>query len=385
MSALADRERVVARGDHHARARGRAFGRHPPAAARVRQAFPGSTSTSRTRLRIHPAASSTGSRARCSCMRCATVDCAKGRKWSTRLPAAPRSPRRGSRGCSACRFTAVMPACTAPGKIRDVRALGGHCDLIDDPAAHPARAAEHAARGACHLDQFGLAERATDWRGNNNIAESILAQLAREPHPQPAWIVCGAGTGGTSATIGRYLRYRGLRTRLCVAEPTGGAFAAGWASRDRNARATQPTVIEGIGRTRVEPSFLFDVVDDVIEVDDDTSIAAPGCWRSCSAPLRRFVGHQPRRLPATGRAHARAWRARQHRQPAVRPRRTLRTDAVRRRDGWPARNRSRTAARRTATLPRAAGRGRRRNPVSAACAARPIPVRRDSALLFRLR
>ena len=172
------------------------------------------------------------------------------------------------------RFTAVMPACTAPGKIRDVRALGGDCDLVDDAGTIPARAAEHAARGACHLDQFGLAERATDWRGNNNIAESILAQLSLEPDPQPAWIVCGAGTGGTSATIGRYLRYQGLDTRLCVAEPTGGAFALGWPARDRGARATCATLIEGIGRPQVEPSFLFDVVDDVVEVDDGTSIAA---------------------------------------------------------------------------------------------------------------
>ena len=172
------------------------------------------------------------------------------------------------------RFTAVMPACTAPRKIDDVRALGGHCDLIDDPATTHAHIAAHVARGACYLDQFGLAERATDWRGNNNIAESILAQLSREPHPEPAWIVCGAGTGGTSATIGRYLRYRGLASRLCVAEPTGAAFAVGWRTRDMDAHATQPTLIEGIGRARVEPSFLFDVVDEVIEVDDTTSIAA---------------------------------------------------------------------------------------------------------------
>ena len=174
------------------------------------------------------------------------------------------------------RFTAVMPADTAPGKIRDVRALGGQCDLVGATQTQ-ARAIDYAARGACHLDQFGLAERATDWRGNNNIAESIFAQLAREPHPRPAWIVCGAGTGGTSATIGRYLRYRGLATQLCVAEPTGGAFAVGWKTRNRDliiAHATQPTLIEGVGRTRVEPSFLFNVVDKVIEVDDDTSIAA---------------------------------------------------------------------------------------------------------------
>jgi cysteine synthase A len=171
-------------------------------------------------------------------------------------------------------FVAVMPACTAPRKIRDVQALGGHCDLVEDPADVGARAAWHAGRGACHLDQFALAERATDWRGNNNIAESMLGQLALEPDPEPAWIVCGAGTGGTSATIGRYLRYRGLGTRLCVAEPQGGAFAVGWRRRDRTAVASAHGVIEGIGRPRVESGFLFEVVDSVIQVPDEASIAA---------------------------------------------------------------------------------------------------------------
>jgi cysteine synthase A len=185
-------------------------------------------------------------------------------------------------------FTAVMPACTAPRKIRDVETLGGVCDLVDDPADVHARAEWHAARGACHLDQFGLAERATDWRGNNNIAESILQQMGREPDPEPAWIVCGAGTGGTSATIGRYLRYRGLHTRLCVAEPAGSGFVHGWRTRDRNALATQPTLIEGIGRPRVEPGFVFEVVDAVIEVADADSIAA--AWLLEDLFGRRYGG-----------------------------------------------------------------------------------------------
>jgi cysteine synthase len=186
------------------------------------------------------------------------------------------------------KFTAVMPACTAPGKIADVEALGGTCDVVDDPADVHARAAGLATLGACLLDLFGLAERATDWRGNNNIAESILQQMALEPEPEPAWVVCGAGTGGTSATIGRYLRYRGLRTRLCVAEPTGSGFVRGWRSRDRDAIATQPTLIEGIGRPRVEPGFLFEVVDDVVEVDDTDSIA--GAWLLESLFGRRYGG-----------------------------------------------------------------------------------------------
>ncbi len=185
-------------------------------------------------------------------------------------------------------FTAVMPANTAPAKIRAVEALGGRCDLVDDPDAVCARAADHARRGACHLDQFGLAERATDWRGNNNIAESILGQLAREPHAQPAWIVCGAGTGGTSATIGRYLRYRRLPTQLCVAEPCGRSFAQGWRTRCEDASACTPTLIEGIGRTHVEPCFLFAVVDAVLEVRDAASIAAT--WMLEDIFARRYGG-----------------------------------------------------------------------------------------------
>ena len=171
-------------------------------------------------------------------------------------------------------FTAVMPDCTSPGKIAAIRELGAHCDLTPPGMCTQARAREIAANGACFLDQFGLAERATDWRGNNNIAESIIGQMAREPHPAPAWIVCGVGTGGTSATIGRYLRYRGLPTRLAVAEPAGMVYAKAWPQRDRDAHVDCLSLIEGIGRQNVEPSFQFGVVDEVIEVADVASIAA---------------------------------------------------------------------------------------------------------------
>ena len=171
------------------------------------------------------------------------------------------------------RFVAVAPADTAPAKLRLLRSLDAECLEIPAGADGCAIARARAeADGLCYLDQFGLAERATDWRGNNNIAESIVAQMAREPDPVPRWIVCGAGTGGTSATIGRYLRLRRLDTGLCVADTTGGGFARGWSGRgDGPAR---PTLLEGIGRPRVEPGFLFDVVDAVEEVDDDESIAA---------------------------------------------------------------------------------------------------------------
>jgi len=48
------------------------------------------------------------------------------------------------------------------------------------------------------MDQFTYAERATDWRSNNNIADSIYTQMHREAYPVPRYIVMSAGTGGTS-------------------------------------------------------------------------------------------------------------------------------------------------------------------------------------------
>ena len=170
-------------------------------------------------------------------------------------------------------FIAVLPTSTASGKLREIRALGGECETIDVGVDARAVVSRHVDRGACFLDQFGLAERATDWRGNNNIAESILQQLARESHPEPAWIVCGAGTGGTSATIGRYLRYRRLTTRLCVADPGGCAYARGWTSGATVVPRGPASFIEGIGREVIEPGFLFDITDNVVEVDDEASIA----------------------------------------------------------------------------------------------------------------
>jgi cysteine synthase A len=171
-------------------------------------------------------------------------------------------------------FVAVMPATTVKEKCELIEFYGGSCHLVDDPSSIYDVAAELAAACGGHfLDQFTYAERATDWRGNNNIAESMFAQLEREPYPIPAWVVVGAGTGGTSATIGRFLRLRRLDTRLCVVDPEGSAFFRSWSTGDPTVRGVGSR-IEGIGRPRVEPSFVPSVVDRMEEVPDAASVAA---------------------------------------------------------------------------------------------------------------
>ena len=97
-----------------------------------------------------------------------------------------------------------MPASTSPEKIALIQAQGGRPHLVDDPKTLYDEARRLADESDGHyIDQLTYAERATDWQGNNNIARSIFDQMSDEPHPIPRWIVVGAGTGGTSATIGR--------------------------------------------------------------------------------------------------------------------------------------------------------------------------------------
>jgi cysteine synthase len=188
-------------------------------------------------------------------------------------------------------FIAVMPKSTSPEKIALIEFYGGRCHFVEK-AADVYDASRTLARETSghYMDQFTYAERATDWRGNNNIAESIFSQMSHERHPIPRWIVVGAGTGGTSATIGRYVRYHRHETQLCVADPEGSVFTKYHASGDATL-CSNGSKIEGIGRPRVEPSFIRELVDRMIEVRDVDSMDA---MRSLSSQLGRKVG------PSTG-------------------------------------------------------------------------------------
>ena len=184
-------------------------------------------------------------------------------------------------------FVAVMPASTSPEKIALIEEQGGSCHLVDDPGTMTAEAQRLAAELDGHfLDQFTYAERAMDWHGNNNIAESIFSQMTMEQHPVPTWVVVGAGTGGTSATIGRYTRLMQYPTQLCVVDPEDSIFYASW-SGEPSSFSGRPSRIEGIGRQQVEPSFLPDVVDRMIQVPDAASIAT---MRLVRARTGRSVG-----------------------------------------------------------------------------------------------
>lgn len=185
-------------------------------------------------------------------------------------------------------FVAVMPKSTSPDKINAIEFYGGTCHFVDHPAeVYEASREIASATGGHFMDQFTFAERATDWRGNNNIAESIFRQMKHEKHPVPRWIVTGAGTGGTSATLGRYVRYEQHHTKICVVDPEHSVFYDFWKDNNPERCSDFGSRVEGIGRPRVEPSFVRTVVDHMIRVPDAGSFAA---MQTLSSLLNKRVG-----------------------------------------------------------------------------------------------
>ncbi len=172
------------------------------------------------------------------------------------------------------RFIAVMPESTANKKIEQIQFYGGECHFVEHSSEMYAESERLTKELNGHyMDQFTYAERATDWRGNNNIADSIFTQMQKEPYPEPSWIVMSPGTGGTSATIGRYLRYQCFETKLLVVDPENSVFYDYFKTGNKDLNCTSGSKIEGIGRPRLEPSFIRGAIDEMKKVPDAASIA----------------------------------------------------------------------------------------------------------------
>ncbi|GAA2355618.1 PLP-dependent cysteine synthase family protein [Streptomyces violaceusniger] len=173
-------------------------------------------------------------------------------------------------------FTAVVPAKTSADVLARLEREGGRWQVGEQPPAAVQEEARALAErlGGHFLDHFSDAERAVAGCGEPTIADEIFDQMSGEPHPIPEWIVTGAGTGATSAAIGRHLRRHGHPTRLAVVDPENSAYFPAWASGCGDYTTGMPSRIPGIGRPRTEPGFLPAVIDLMIPVPDAASIAA---------------------------------------------------------------------------------------------------------------
>ncbi|WP_223291120.1 pyridoxal-phosphate dependent enzyme [Streptomyces avicenniae] len=173
-------------------------------------------------------------------------------------------------------FVAVVPAKTPRAVRAGIERQGGACrDAEGPPAGLHEEARAFAARvGAHFLDHYTDAAPAlAAWPGPT-AADEIFAALRTHRHPVPAWLVAGAGTGATSAALGRHIRGGGHPTRLAVADPENSAYFPAWASGCRDYATGMPSRVPGIGRPRVEPGFAPELIDLVIPVPDAAGAAA---------------------------------------------------------------------------------------------------------------
>lgn len=82
-------------------------------------------------------------------------------------------------------------------------------------------------------------------------------------------VVAGAGTGGTISGVGRYLKEKNPNIKIIAVDPIGSVFYDYF----KNKRLITPKVykVEGIGEDYLVKCLDFDVLDDIIQVDDQHS------------------------------------------------------------------------------------------------------------------
>lgn len=187
----------------------------------------------------------------------------------------------------------VMPDDVSPDKAARLRAAGARVELVP-PVAYTAdghyvkvarriAAAEARARGGrggvLFLDQF-------DARGNAAEHEASTGpEIWAQAGARVDAFVCAAGTGGTFAGVGAFLKRasRGA-TRLVLADPPGSVLlrrvTAGVAWTPEQAeralrRHRADTIVEGVGLDRLTPTGAraAALADDAVGVTDAEAVA----------------------------------------------------------------------------------------------------------------
>ena len=259
-------------------------------------------------------------------------------------------------------FVAVMPASTSPEKIALIEAQGGSCHLVDDPTDDGRRGAAAGGRARRALPRPVHLRRARDGLARQQQHRGVDLQpdgAGAAPGPR---LGRGRGRDRRDERDDRPLRAARCATpRSCASSTrrTRSSTRAGRATRRRSPAGRRAS--RASGASGVEPSFLPDIVDRMIQVPDAASIATMRLVRERTG---RSVGGSTGTnvwgaLPAR-RRDALARRARQRRHPDLRRRRPLRRHVLQRRVGRAIRASSSRRTRRRSRRSSSAARSRRR-------------------------
>src|SRR5687767_10492331 len=172
-----------------------------------------------------------------------------------------------------CIFT--MPDKMSQEKVRLLKAFGA--EVIVTPTAVPPD----------HPDSYVMMAK----RIAKETPNAILAdQFYNEANPQAHYDVTGpelwdqtegrithfvaaAGTGGTIAGVGRYLKEKNPEIRIIAGDPVGSILADYWRTGGKEIREGVPYKVEGIGQDKIPGTLDMSVIDDFQTVTDKESFA----------------------------------------------------------------------------------------------------------------
>jgi cystathionine beta-synthase len=172
------------------------------------------------------------------------------------------------------RLVLVIPDKMSQEKIFHLRALGaevvmtrsdvgrGHPEYYQDVAERIARATP----GAFYVNQF--ANPANPLAHERTTGPEIWAQTAGRLDA----VVCGVGTGGTMAGLGRYFRRVAPHVKMVLADPAG-SILAGYVKTGQVGQAGS-WLVEGIGEDFIPPVADLSAVSEAFAIPDQESFAA---------------------------------------------------------------------------------------------------------------
>ena len=170
-------------------------------------------------------------------------------------------------------FVAVIPRGTSQEKFDQITFYGGTCQFVaaSDMYAEAHRLRARVARalhGPVHLRRAGHRLARQQQHRRIDLRADALRGI-----PDPCLDRDERRNRRHLATIGRYIRYKRHDTQLCVADPEHSVFHEYFRTRDPELTLQRGSNIEGIGRPRVEPSFVPGVIDRMITVPDAAAFA----------------------------------------------------------------------------------------------------------------
>jgi len=169
----------------------------------------------------------------------------------------------------ACEIT--VPDTTSIEKIKRINTYGArvHSCQSNIPANHPESYYSVARELAEKMDAFHLDQYRSELNRNAHYSDTA-PEIWDQMDGNIDYFVCGIGSGGTISGIGKYLKERNPKIKIIGVEPSGSNYRS-----IVNKVASDGdfcTIIEGIGKQKATECFDPSVIDDVLQVDDATSL-----------------------------------------------------------------------------------------------------------------